>query len=91
LNKVVSLQGKNFNKNIMMTATLERDIVCENVCVQMPQSDMAFFQLFADKMGWMVENRQNLWDKYIQNSPQNIDLTDEEIMEEVRAVRYGKV
>jgi len=52
---------------------------------------MGFFQHFAEKMGWSVENKQALWDKYILNSPQNVDLTDEEIMEEVRAVRHGKV
>ena len=27
----------------------------------------------------------------MKNSPENIDLSDDEIMEEVRAVRYGKV
>ena len=62
----------------MRTATLKqetRDTVRERVFVDLPQSD----------------KRQNLWDKYIQNSPQDIDLSDEEIMEEVRAVRYGKV
>jgi hypothetical protein len=42
-------------------------------------------------MGWYVENQQTMWDKYILNSPHNVDLTDEEIMEEVRAVRYGKM
>jgi len=72
-----------------MEATLKRNIACENIYVSMPKSDMDFFQLFAKKMGWRVDNKQNLWEKYIQNSPQNVDLTDEEIMDEVRAVRYG--
>ena len=75
----------------MAIATLERDTAFENIYVKMPQSDMGFFQYFAEKMGWFVENKQTVWDKYIQNSPQNVDLTDEEIMEEVRAVRYGKM
>ena len=75
----------------MATATLKRDSTFENVYVRMPQSDMGFFQQFADKMGWSVENKQTMWNKYILNSPQNVDLTDEEIMEEVRAVRYGKM
>ena len=75
----------------MATATLKRSTTCGDVCVKIPLSDMVFFQLFAEKMGWLIENKQNLWDKYIQNSPKNVILTDEEIMEEVRAVRYGKV
>jgi hypothetical protein len=75
----------------MNTATLERGTAFENIYVKMPQSDMRFFQHFAEKMGWSVENKQTMWDKYILNSPQNVDLTDEEIMEEVRSVRYGKM
>jgi hypothetical protein len=68
-----------------------RDTAREKVLVDLPQSDLNFFQLFADKMGWLVDKKQTLWDKYIQSSPQNVDLSDEEIMKEVRAVRYGKV
>ena len=78
----------------MQTTTLKRgtrDKTRERIFVDLPQSDVDFFQLFAKKMGWLVDKKQNLWDKYIQNSPQNVDLSDEEIMEEVRAVRYGKV
>jgi hypothetical protein len=75
----------------MATATLKRNTACEGVYVEMPQSDMVFFQLFADKMGWLVSRKQDLWKKYIKNSPKNVPLTDEEIMEEVRAVRYAKV
>ena len=68
-----------------------KDMVRERIFVDLPQSDMAFFQHFAQKMGWLVDKKQSLWDKYMQNSPQHINLSDEEIMEEVRAVRYGKV
>jgi len=77
----------------MQTATLRRTrgAIRERVFVDLPKSDVDFFQLFANKMGWLVDKKQNLWDKYIQNSPQHIDLSDEEIMEEVRVVRYGKV
>ena len=57
--------------------------------VDIPQTDMIFFKLFADKMGWAVDNKESLWNEYIKNSPKNADITDEEIMEEVRAVRYG--
>ena len=63
----------------------------EKVLVDMPQSDFVFFMLFADKMGWSIKNKENIWDEYIKNSPKNIPLTDENIMEEVYAVRYEKV
>jgi hypothetical protein len=76
----------------MATATLKRkrSRASEDIYVKMPQSDIRFFQQFAKKMGWMIENKQNLWDNYIKTCPINVDITDEEIMEEVRAVRYAK-
>ncbi|MCL2328043.1 MAG: hypothetical protein FWC39_05965 [Bacteroidetes bacterium] len=83
----------------MATATIKRsarrisvkNAMREGIYVKMPQSDMVFFQLFADKMGWLVNSKQNLWDEYIKNSPKNVPLTDEDIMNEVKAVRYAKV
>ena len=83
---------------VMATATLQnrtsdfsaKNILQEDISVKIPQSDMVFFQLFAEKMGWLVKRKQDLWEKYAVSSPQNVPLTDEEIMEEVRAVRYAK-
>jgi hypothetical protein len=66
-------------------------ITRERVYVDIPQTDIPFFQLFADRMGWPVAGRQRVWAEYIKNSPQNADISDEEIVEEVRAERYGKV
>ena len=80
---VTKVREKSMNLNDGMTL--------ERFFVDIPRSDMMFFQLFADKMGWPVKSKQNLWDEFIRNSPENIDLSDEEILEEVRAVRYGKV
>ncbi|MDR0874552.1 MAG: hypothetical protein LBN27_13990 [Prevotellaceae bacterium] len=73
------------------TISPTRKATREKVFIDIPQADMLFLQLFADKMGWLVNNKQNLWDKYVQSSPQNVDLSDEDIMKEVRAVRYGEM
>ena len=74
----------------MGATLLKENAMCEEVYVKMPQADRVFFQLFADKMGWLVENKTDLLHKYIAARPQNVDLTEEDIMEEVRAVRYAK-
>jgi hypothetical protein len=79
----------------MATAKMEKEKIgngeaTEKIFVCIPQSDAVFFKLFADKMGWSVDNRQMLWDSYLENSPQNVDLSDDDIMEEVKAVRYAK-
>ncbi|MDR0798501.1 MAG: hypothetical protein LBN18_01905 [Dysgonamonadaceae bacterium] len=63
----------------------------EKIFIDIPQSDMIFFKLFADKMGWFINSKQNLWAEYIKNSPKNVDLSEDEIMSEVRAVRYGEI
>ena len=69
------------------------NLALERIFVDIPQSDMMFFKLFADRMGWPVNNKQSLWNEYIRNSLENNnpDLSEEEIMEEVRAIRHGKV
>ena len=46
---------------VMATATLQnrtsdfsaKNILQEDISVKIPQSDMVFFQLFAEKMGWL--------------------------------------
>ena len=65
-------------------------MIWETILVDIPQSDLIFFKLFADKLGWQFKSKQTLWDEYLKSSPDDVDLTEEEIMEEVRAVRYGK-
>ena len=77
-------------EEIERTIYSNNGILCERFLVDIPQSEMMLFQLFADKMGWQVSNRKKLWDEYISSSTENMDLSEEEIMEEVRAVRYGK-
>ncbi len=67
----------------------KKEIAREKVFVDIPQSDMFFLQLFAEKMGWSVNNKARLWDEYLANSPQSVALSEEEVMNEVRAVRYG--
>ena len=62
--------------------------VSEKILVDIPKSDLIFFKLFADKLGWQFQSKQSLWEEYMKSSPENVDLSEEEIMEEVRAVRY---
>ena len=74
----------------MATVTVKRNKGYEDIYIRMPQADIRFFQHFAKKMGWEIEDKYDLLHQYIASRPQNVDITDEEIMEEVKAVRYGK-
>ena len=86
----------NYKKNKNMATIVRKNankfssaMMREKIFVGIPQSDMIFFKLFAEKMGWKFNNKQNLWDEYIKNCPKNTDLSEEEILEEARTVRYG--
>ena len=41
-------------------------------------------------MGWEVQTRESLLDSFIKSRPAKQALSDEEIMDEVRAVRYSR-
>jgi len=58
--------------------------------LNIPKSDMRFFREFVTKMGWVVETKESALQKFISSRPQNVNLSDEEILSEVYAVRYGQ-
>lgn len=57
--------------------------------INIPLSDWKFFKELVRKMGWEVQTREELLDSFIESCPENPPLSDEEIMNEVRAVRYS--
>ena len=61
-----------------------------DVHLNIPKSDMLFFRELATKMGWVVETKEKALQRYIASRPKNVKLSDEEILSEVYAVRYGK-
>ncbi len=42
------------------------------------------------KMGWTVSDKEAVLDRYIQSRPENIEISDEEILQELNSVRYDK-
>lgn len=63
----------------------------QGVYLDVPQSDLKFLREFAGKMGWKIETRESLLENYIISRPQKPPrLTEEEIMAEVKSVRYEK-
>ena len=62
----------------------------KDIYVKLPQTDVNFFGEFAKKMGWTFKTKESVLRSYINTRPKNVDLSDEEIMEEVKSVRYTK-
>jgi len=61
-----------------------------DVRLNIPKSEIRFFRELADKMGWAVETKESALQQYIASRPKNVKISDEEILSEVYAVRYGK-
>lgn len=62
----------------------------EDVTFTIPQSDLPAMVQFAKKMGWAMRTKKSTVEDFIRLCSQSSEtLSDEEIMEEVRAVRYN--
>ena len=57
--------------------------------INIPLSDWKFFKELVQKMGWEVQTREELLFSFFESRPEKSSLSDEEIMNEVRAVRYS--
>ena len=64
------------------------DSTLRGVYINVPQADMKFLKELVKKMGWTVERKESLLKKYISKRPSKVDLSDDDIMEEIKAVRY---
>ena len=64
------------------------DSTLRGVYINVPQADMKFLKELVKKMGWTVERKESLLKKYISKRPSKVDLCDDDIMEELKAVRY---
>ena len=64
------------------------DSTLRGVYINVPQADMKFLKELVKKMGWTVERKDSLLKKYISKRPSKVDLSDDDIMEELKAVRY---
>ena len=57
------------------------------VVLSIPTEEINFISMLAKKMGWKMETRDSLLNKFVQSCPKNVDITDQEIQNEVNAVR----
>lgn len=62
----------------------------ENIFLSIPKSDVKFFKEFAKKMGWNIDIREDFLKDYIASRPRKPELSDEDILAELNAIRYGK-
>lgn len=62
----------------------------QSIYVNVPEREINFFKELLNHMGWTYETRGDFVDKYIMTRPTECNISDEEIMDEVKSVRYDK-
>ena len=62
----------------------------QGVYVNVPTGDWSRFRELIRKFGWQAETREQLIDRFVSSRPASPAISEEEIMDEVRAVRYAK-
>ena len=62
----------------------------QGVFVNVPAMDWSLFRELIRKFGWQAETREQMLDRFIGSRPADPALSEEEIMDEVKAARYAK-
>ena len=59
----------------------------QGVYVNVPIVDWSLFRELIRKFGWQAETREQMLDRFISTRPATPSISEEEIIDEVRAVR----
>lgn len=62
----------------------------QGIYLNVPSTDWVLLKELIRKFGWQAETREQLLERFVKSRSNKDLLSDEEIMEEVNAVRYGK-
>ena len=62
----------------------------QGVFLSIPKSDIKYFKELAKKMGWDIDIREDFLKDYIASRPKRVNLSEEEILAELNAIRYEK-
>ena len=62
----------------------------QGVFLSIPKSDIKFFKELAKKMVWDIDIREDFLKDYIASRPKRVNLSEEEILAELNAIRYEK-
>ena len=62
----------------------------QGIFLSIPKSDIKFFKELAKKMGWDIDIREDFLKDYIASRTKRVNLSEEEILAELNAIRYEK-
>ena len=85
----MSKKSSNFAANLDAKEVIMTDTMTQGVYLNIPRTDWILLQELVSRFGWQSETREQMLEEFMQTRPQNIDLSEDDIMNEVRAVRYA--
>jgi hypothetical protein len=69
---------------------LASNAAMQGVYVNIPAADWSLFRKLVRRFGWQAETREQLLDRFVGSRPATPAISEEDIMDEVKAVRYDK-
>lgn len=69
---------------------MAKNVQMQGVYVNVPAVDWSLFRELIRKFGWQAETREQLLDRFAASRPSKPAMSEEDIMDEVKAVRYAK-
>lgn len=61
----------------------------QGVYLNVPAADWSLFKELIRKFGWQAETSEQLLDRFVNSRPKQPALSEEDIISEVKAARYG--
>ncbi|MBR1513217.1 MAG: hypothetical protein IJ622_02870 [Bacteroidales bacterium] len=62
----------------------------QGIYLDVPMADWGFLKELIRRFGWQAETREQLLERFVKSRANSPTLSEEEILEEVMAERYGK-
>lgn len=69
---------------------MANSVQMQGVYVNVPSGDWSLFRELIRKFGWQAETREQMLERFVGSRPAKPSVSEEEIMDEVKAVRYAK-
>ena len=60
----------------------------QGVYLNISRADWTLLQELISRFGWQSETREQILEKFMQTRPLDVNMSEEDIMNEVRAARY---
>ncbi len=67
-----------------------RNRTTQSVYLNIPSSDWQLLKDLSRKFGWQAQTSEQRMAVFVKNRPDNVKLSEDDIVNEVRATRYTK-